>query len=340
MQFNEKFKMINKFPYLLLSKSEIITQMNHFSTLQIPFLFIVDFKGESGYVIQQNTMNEDFVRFSTNELFPKPDVNSQTKAIEWQITPPTFSNYQVKFDFVVKQIRLGNSFLTNLTQPSLIETNLSLLDFYQRGSAKYKLWLKDQFVLLSPETFIKIEGQQISAFPMKGTIDASILNAKDQILNDPKEKAEHATIVDLIRNDLSLVAEEVEVKRYRYVEKLTTNQQDLLQVSSEISGKLPKNFHSRLGEILFTLLPAGSISGAPKSKTLSIIETAEAYDRGFYTGVCGFFDGKNLDSAVMIRFIEQQGKQLIFKSGGGITAQSDLKKEYEELIQKVYVPIS
>lgn len=340
MQFIVKFQMINKFPYQLLSKSEMITQMNHFSSLQIPFLFIVDFKGESGYVIQQNMMDDDFVRFSTYGLDISPPFNSQTKAIAWQITPPTLSKYQEKFDFVVKQIRLGNSFLTNLTQPSFIESNLSLLDFYQRGSAKYKLWLKDQFVVLSPETFIKIDGHKISAYPMKGTIDASILNAKDQILKDPKEKAEHATIVDLIRNDISLVAEEVEVKRYRYVEKLTTNQLDLLQVSSEISGKLPKNFHSRLGDILFTLLPAGSISGAPKPKTLAIIESAEGYDRGFYTGVCGFFDGKNLDSAVMIRFIEQQEKQLIFKSGGGITAQSDLKKEYEELIQKVYVPIS
>ena len=338
MQFIVKFQMINKFPYLLLSKSEMISQINHFSTLQIPFLFIIDFKGESGYVIQQNTMDDDFVRFSSNGLVQNH--NSLLNTIEWHITPPSLSNYQVKFDYVVKQIRLGNSFLTNLTQPSLIETNLSLLDFYNRGSAKYKLWLKDQFVLLSPETFIKIEGQKISAFPMKGTIDASITNAKEQILNDPKEKAEHATIVDLIRNDLSLVAEEVEVKRYRYVEKLTTNQQDLLQVSSEISGKLPNYFHSKLGDILFTLLPAGSISGAPKSKTLAIIEAAEDYDRGFYTGVCGFFDGKNLDSAVMIRFIEQQEEQLIFKSGGGITAQSDLKKEYEELIQKVYVPIS
>jgi len=94
-----------------------------------------------------------------------------------------------------------------------------------------------------------------------------------------------------------------------------------------------------LGDILFSLLPAGSISGAPKAKTLEIINQAEGYNRGFYTGICGWFDGENFDSAVMIRFIEQNGENLIFKSGGGITAQSELTKEYEELIQKVYVPI-
>ena len=174
---------------------------------------------------------------------------------------------------------------------------------------------------------------------MKGTIDAGIPNAEELILNDIKERAEHATIVDLIRNDLSIVAENVEVKRYRYVEKLKTNQKDLLQVSSEISGQLPENFHDKLGEIIFSLLPAGSISGAPKSKTLDIIEQAEGYDRGFYTGICGWFDGENLDSAVMIRFIEQQGDQLVFKSGGGITSKSEVEKEYQELIQKVYVPL-
>jgi para-aminobenzoate synthetase component 1 len=136
-----------------------------------------------------------------------------------------------------------------------------------------------------------------------------------------------------------MVAEQIEVKRFRYVDRLSTNRIDLLQVSSEITGELPENYLSFMGEILFKLLPAGSISGAPKSKTVAIIETAENYEREFYTGICGWFDGKNLDSAVMIRFIEQKGEELIFKSGGGITAMSDATKEYNELIQKVYAPI-
>ena len=88
------------------------------------------------------------------------------------------------------------------------------------------------------------------------------------------------------------------------------------------------------------MLPAGSISGAPKKKTLEIIEEAEGYDRGFFTGVFGYFDGRNLDSAVMIRFIERQGDQLVFKSGGGVTSFSECKQEYVELIDKVYVPIT
>lgn len=72
---------------------------------------------------------------------------------------------------------------------------------------------------------------------------------------------------------------------------------------------------------------------------MEIIETAEAYERGYYTGIFGYFDGENLDSAVMIRFVEQQNDGLIFKSGGGITSLSDCEKEYDELLRKVYVPL-
>ena len=86
-----------------------------------------------------------------------------------------------------------------------------------------------------------------------------------------------------------------------------------------------------------SMLPAGSISGAPKKKTVEIITEAEGYDRGYYTGVFGCFDGENLDSAVMIRFIEkQESGELLFKSGGGLTVYSDPDSEYREMIDKVY----
>jgi len=174
---------------------------------------------------------------------------------------------------------------------------------------------------------------------MKGTIDAGIQNAEKELLTNIKEVSEHNTIVDLIRNDVSMVAKKVSVEKFRYVETIKTHEKELLQTSSIISGELPENWREHIGESLFKLLPAGSISGAPKQKTIEIIEKAEAYNRGYFTGVFGYFDGQNLDSAVMIRFIEQQGDNLIFKSGGGVTSFSECKQEYVELIDKVYVPI-
>ncbi len=151
---------------------------------------------------------------------------------------------------------------------------------------------------------------------MKGTIDATLPHAESILLDDAKEAAEHATIVDLIRNDLSMVSEHVTVASYRYIDRLQTNKGPILQTSSEICGMLPGDYTKRLGDILFKLLPAGSITGAPKPRTMQIIAEAEGYERGFYTGVMGCYADGRLDSAVMIRFIEQEDGQLYFKAGG------------------------
>jgi len=324
------------FPYPLLHNQQLKNEFNRHYLSGNSFLFIIDFKADNGYIIPESELNPEFICFDFSGK--RPSETTSDKELIWETFPVSVQIFADKFKFVTDQIHFGNSFLTNLTQPTIVKTNYSLSEIYERSSAKYKLWLKDKFTVLSPEIFVRIQNGIISSFPMKGTIDAGIPNAEMQILYSEKEKAEHATIVDLIRNDLSIIANEVEVKQYRYIDKLQTNKGELLQVSSEISGKLKPEFFKNPAEHFFSLLPAGSISGAPKPKTLEIIQKAEGYERGFYTGICGWFDGKKLDSAVMIRFIEQQGDQLVFKSGGGITSKSEMLPEYNELIQKVYVP--
>jgi len=193
--------------------------------------------------------------------------------------------------------------------------------------------------VFSPEIFVRIKGSEITSYPMKGTIDASIPDAESVILSDVKEIAEHNTIVDLIRNDLSIEAKDVTVTRYRYIDEIKTSDRMLLQVSSEITGYLDRDFRSRLGNIIIGMLPAGSVTGAPKKETVRIIRDSEKYDRGWYTGIFGVFDGRNLDSAVMIRFIENDSGTMYYKSGGGITFMSNAESEYKELIDKVYVPV-
>ena len=145
--------------------------------------------------------------------------------------------------------------------------------------------------------------------------------------------------MDLLRNDLSQVADEVKVDEFQRIDFLKTFQKDLYAMSSEISGQLKPEFQNKIGSILNALLPAGSILGAPKAKTLEIVLQAERYSRGFYTGVCGWFDGENLDSCVMIRFLEKENSKYFFKSGGGITHLSKLEDEYQEVKNKIYVPI-
>ena len=320
----------------MLSKDEAIHTMNQWGKSRTPFLFIIDYSTDKTILFPLHEVPKS-IQYSFNGIkdFQGKQNNS---SFVFEKYPLSFEAYQESFNFIHQELQYGNSYLVNLTVPTRLETNLDLPSIFERSRAPYKLMVENQFVVFSPECFIKIREGVISSYPMKGTISAEEPDAEQVILNDPKEMAEHATIVDLIRNDLSIKANNVRVKSHRYIDRVDTYHGPLLQVSSEIEGDLPDDYYGSIGSILFSMLPAGSISGAPKKKTLEIIAKAEASDRGFFTGVFGVFDGKNLDSAVMIRFIEQTEEGLFFRSGGGITAQSTAKSEYEEMIRKVYVP--
>lgn len=101
---------------------------------------------------------------------------------------------------------------------------------------------------------------------------------------------------------------------------------------------LPEGKEYDFGDIILPMLPAGSITGAPKEATVSLIGCAEDSPRGWYTGVFGYFDGEEMESAVMIRCIQRgDDRRLYFHSGGGITVNSNCEEEYEELIAKVYL---
>lgn len=314
-------------------------EMDELSHQKVPFFFIIDFLVDQVEIFKENEIEKEGLLIDFQGF---PNVKKQEgldKKIELKSFPESLESFKKGFDHVQKNIRQGNSYLTNYTRKTRIETNLNLGEIFHHSSAKYKVLYKDFFVFFSPETFVKIVDDKIQTYPMKGTIDASLENAAEILKNDKKEKAEHYTVVDLLRNDLSMVADDVKVDKFQYIDFLKTKQKDLYAMSSEISGNLKTEFKGKVGSIMKKLLPAGSILGAPKPKTLEIILEAEGFDRGFYTGVCGWFDGKDLDSCVMIRFIEKEGDQLYFKSGGGITHMSKLEDEYQEMKNKIYVPI-
>ena len=314
--------------------------MNNFAMQGVPFLFIIDYEGKRAVVEPENEVNANELRYCFNG---KGNATQTAKPangdIEWRIEPPTEAEYQHSFNIVRNAMLAGNSYLANLTCRIGLRTNLSLTDLYNAAEARYRIWMKDKLVCFSPETFVKIAQGEISSYPMKGTAEDVSPSSAEQLLANEKEAAEHATIVDLIRNDLSMVANDVHVERYRYVERLNTHRGPLLQTSSEIRGRLMPHLMQRPGDVIFSQLPAGSITGAPKKKTIEIIAEAENYHRDFYTGVMGRWDNGELDSAVMIRFIDQCHGKLFFKAGGGITAKSNWKDEYHEVIEKVYAPI-
>lgn len=327
-------------------KQVIIERINLLAQEGDPFLFVVNFQGDDAFIQKLSDIDPreclyDFEGTSNVGRQVEPPFPSE---VQWEVDAPSYASYEKSFDIVKNNMLMGNSYLANLTCKVPVRCNLSLHDIFLHAKGKYKLLLRGHeeenrhFVCFSLETFVKVKGGRVYSYPMKGTLDASLPQAEEVLMADAKEAAEHATIVDLIRNDLSRVAEDVRVDKYRYVDVLHTNKGDILQTSSEISGRLSRNYQAHIGDMLAAQLPAGSITGAPKNKTVAIIEEAEGYDRGFYTGIMGIYDRGELNSAVMIRFVEQHGDGLSFKAGGGITSKSDCRKEYDEVLQKIYLP--
>ena len=318
---------------------DFLEQSSRWAEKGVPFFFLVDFELSSFYLNRLEEVADENVLFNIKGQSNEAEVYGMGKhSFSFTPKPINKTSYQSAFQLVQENLNTGNSYLVNLTFPTSLQTSATLSDIYFSSQAPYKLLFDDQFVVFSPECFVKVVDDFIYSYPMKGTIDAGIPNAERILLNDAKERAEHNTIVDLIRNDLAMVSSEVTVTKFRYIDYIATNRKNLLQVSSEIKGKLKKDWRSRFGEMILKLLPAGSISGAPKKETVRIIQEAEQQKRGWYTGIFGIFDGHNLDTAVNIRFIEKTKQGLQFRSGGGITVFSDMDREYNEMLDKVYVP--
>lgn len=321
-----------------MSKELIKEKLNKFGLEKEPFLFVISYDFSKFYIEKISQIPSN-IKFQLDE---KENLEKSFKKTKLEKFSITFKEYEKKFDILQEEIKKGNSYLLNLTAKTKIQTSLSLDEIYENTKSKFKLRFqneRDNFVCFSPERFVQIMDNKICTYPMKGTIDASILNAKEKILADKKEMAEHTMVVDLLRNDLGIIGSNVRVENFRYVETINAGDKKLLQVSSKISANLEDNWSDKIGDILSSILPAGSITGTPKKKTVEILRNIENYDREFYTGVFGVFDGKNLDSSVMIRFIQKElNDELYYKSGGGITCDSKAKLEYEELIDKIYLP--
>jgi para-aminobenzoate synthetase component 1 len=314
--------------------------MNDFGRLHKPFVFVVDYAMHNCLFFENptscseihwttETANNGDAPTSTHDVSPILKIKNALSVEE----------YAHKFNIVRNGLIHGDSFLTNLTVGVEIECNLPFENVYNICDAKYKLLISNEFVCFSPERFIRIIDDKIFAYPMKGTIDANILEAEELLMNSYKEKCEHNTIVDLLRNDLGMVSENVRVSRFRYIDRVKTQTGEILQTSSEIVGDLTPNWYENIGDIIFRLLPAGSICGAPKPATLKLIADAEQTSRGWYTGVWGYYDGSSLDTAVMIRCLANENGKTYFHSGGGITVNSCVEDEYNEVLQKIYLPI-
>lgn len=323
-----------------LDREPLREAINQLAAADTPFLFLIDFTGEKGLAVELTQLEELGISCSMMGEEMGVKIEPIQKANPMESNPIPFSQYQTGFDRVMERIRHGDTYLLNLTYPTHLGRALDMPSIYSVAKARYKFMIDGNFLFYSPESFLQIKDGMVYSFPMKGTICADEEDARKTLLENKKELYEHYTIVDLIRNDLAIISSDVEVEEFRYVESIQTAKGEILQTSTKIRGKLPADWKSRLGDMLLAVIPAGSVSGAPKARTVQIIEDVELSRRGFYTGVMGVCRHGELDSCVIIRYLEQTANgDFYYRSGGGITALSNAKEEYNELLTKIYVPI-
>lgn len=318
---------------------ELEVKMNNAGVNRTPFLFAVNNELTEGLFVE-HPLQQNAILFRTPKATNiKIDSISSNSTEKLQVFPSSFEEYAKAFKLVRKAMEEGSVSVVNLTMKTKVSSPLTMEDIAKQSKSIYTLFVPEKFVCFSPERFVLLKDGCLSTNPMKGTINADIPDAKEKILNDPKEIKEHTIVVEQMKEELSKIASSVEVKRFRYVDHIKTNERNILEVSSELIANLPIEEKNHLGTLMLKLLPASSIAGVPKETSLSLLKEAEAKPRGYYTGIFGYFDGETLDSGVLIRYIEKEDDNLFFRSGGGVTIDSIAEREYNEVLEKIYLPL-
>lgn len=252
-------------------------------------------------------------------------------------------DYSIRIDAIKEWIRSGDTYQVNLTDKVKFRFSGSPLGLYRqllsRQEVSYTAYLNLgdlQILSFSPELFFRVRGNQIHTRPMKGTVARGRDVEEDKVSSDwlrhdEKNRAENLMIVDLLRNDLGRICEfgSVTVDDLFAIERYET----LFQMTSGISGKLRNGV--KYWDIFRSLFPCGSITGAPKVRTMEIIRELEPEPRGVYTGAIGFFSPYSEAAFnVAIRTVTLSGNQGEMGVGGGIVYDSDAVQEYRECLLK------
>ncbi|WP_190283517.1 anthranilate synthase component I [Cellulosilyticum sp. ST5] len=240
-------------------------------------------------------------------------------------------------------IRNGDIFQVVLSQVFKAKLESNLFDVYRvlrtinPSPYMYLMQFDDlQLAGASPETLVKVQGSVVTTMPIAGTRPRGKTPEEDalldeELLKDTKELAEHNMLVDLARNDLGRISEfnTVEVIDYMVLKKFS----HVTHITSTVQGKLKKGLTSI--DAIRSILPAGTLSGAPKVRAMEIIEELEESRRGVYGGAIGYigYDG-NLDTCIAIRTVVKKDGYAYIQAGGGIVLDSIPEKEYEESVNK------
>ena len=273
-----------------------------------------------------------------------PSMPLEDETIDLMIDELSVSDYKQSFNKVHEALISGESYQINLTKNIYAKTKHSSHQLYSKLKqlqpvmyAAYLPFLEPDIISISPELFFKKEGEDLIVRPMKGTARLTNDIEKNQAIYEElkacqKNKSENLIIVDLLRNDLAGIAKNhtVNVDKLFNIEKYNS----LLQMTSQVSAKVNKDIFFK--KILDSLFPCGSITGAPKHRTIELIKNTEKTNRGVYTGCIGYIMPNNdMCFNVAIRTLEKTNDSIKLGVGGGITVYSECQSEWQEMDTKI-----
>lgn len=294
---------------------------------------------ETSYEAAKDTLKgmADLIRNGEKEVFKPLELKTE-------ITPHfSEKQYCEMVEKAKEYIREGDIFQVVLSNPMRAEAEGSLFDTYRvlrtENPSPYMFYFSSDDIELSgasPETLAKLENGKISTFPLAGTRPRGKDDEEDkaleaELLKDEKELAEHNMLVDLGRNDIGKVSEigSVKVEEYLSIERFS----HVMHIGSTVTGKIRADKDAV--DAVDAILPAGTLSGAPKFRACQIIEELENDKRGVYGGAIGYLDFTgNMDTCIAIRLVYKKNGRICIRSGAGVVADSVPENEFRECINK------
>lgn len=289
-------------------------------------------------------VDEVVARIASPELDITPrDINTSGDPLLAYTSNVTQQQFEDAVRKCVEYIRAGDIFQVVLSQRLQLEITADPFEIYRTlrvvNPSPYMFFLRTPELTLvgaSPEIMVRVEEGEVTVRPIAGTRHRGKTEEEDrqlaeELLADPKERAEHVMLVDLGRNDVGRVAEfgSVKLSEVMVIERYS----HVMHITSNVSGQLKANLDAF--DALKACLPAGTVSGAPKVRAMQIIDELEPHRRGPYAGAVGYIDySGNMDTCIALRTLVVQGNQAYIQAGAGIVADSVPETEYQETLNK------
>ena len=290
--------------------------------------------------VKLKSLQDILTRRTPLGVIPPPSPLKLTSDITPDFSQDTFCAMVERAKDYIKE---GDIFQVVLSNPLRAKASGSLFDTYRilrsTNPSPYMFYFSSDCIEMagaSPETLVRLQNGVLHTYPLAGSRPRGANEREDkalekELLSDEKECAEHNMLVDLGRNDIGRVARlgSVEVEKYMQIVRYS----HIMHIASSVRGEIDKDKDAL--DALSAVLPAGTLSGAPKIRACEIINELEKTPRGVYGGAVGYLDfSGNMDSCIAIRLVYKKGDELVVRSGAGIVADSVGKTEHTECLNK------